>query len=546
MANFQPMKDRFLVVLGENLRLCGAGGRFLDYGCGRGDVAEYLIRGGGFTEGLAYDPSVTAGQESSSGPREGGRQLAYRRTLPEARGDFDVAVLFDVIEHVPEPARVLEDIRAQVKPGGWLAVTVPYNPHEWGVDDDFYGHLRRLSMRGVVSMLEAGGWGVIRALDPSFPSFWFIRRVYLMTRRFLRQPIPAGADVAGTDMHRSLASSRQSAWDTGGPVQRMLSGGLLPWKLIRRFDLYFESIFRGFELFILCRKREGEASCGVCGCGRFVYHRFFHRYSLQRCTYCETEKILAADSREAGSDGLRPSPVHGLIRRWRARRVRRLAGRASGAMVAVVRNPAEDIDLAELQAGGREVRCLGLPEWLAAPAQSCAVVALFHVIELAPEVDMVLDRLDAAVAHGGHVLLEYPNSGSWLKRAFRWRWFGYDPPNHRHIVDSRKLCDRMGLRNYHLVRERHFAPEYSFFIFIQTLINVLLSFQRDALYRWLRGVGTSPVDRAAAWLSIPLAVLLAPLFVIYQPLASWFRRGCVVQQVYRRTDIASASQGGGA
>ena len=348
-------------------------------------------------------------------------------------------------------------------------------------------------------------------------------------------------------MHRSLASSRQSAWDTGGPVQRILSGRLLPWKLIRRFDLYFESIFRGFELFVLCRKREGDGRCGVCGNGRFHYRRFFHRYSLQRCSYCETEKILAADSRETGVDKARQSPFHGLIRRWRARRVRRLAVRAAGSLVVVSRSPADDVDLSELQAAGREARGVSLPDWLAAPApeRSCAVLALFHVIELVPEIDAALDRLDRMVAHGGHVLLEYPNAGSWLKRVFRWRWFGYDPPNHRHVVDSRKLCDRMGMRNYHLVQERHFAPEYSFFIFIQTLLNALLPFQRDALYRRLRGVRLSPVERAAAWLSVPLAVLLAPLFVVYQPLASWFRRGCVVQQVYRRTDIDPTSQGGG-
>jgi len=37
--------------------------------------------------------------------------------------------------------------------------------------------------------------------------------------------------------------------------------------------------------------------------------------------------------------------------------------------------------------------------------------------------------------------------------------------------------------------------------------------------------------------SVPLFVLLLPLFLLYQPLVSLLRRGCVVRQVFKKTDI---------
>lgn len=545
MANFQPMKDRFLMVLRENVALLGVGGRFLDFGCGRGDVSEVLIREPAMAGGTAYDLAVDAEQQKRSGAREGGKTLKYASRLSEEETGLDLALLFDVIEHVPVPGALLREIERRVRPGGWLVVTVPYNPHEWGVDDDFYGHLRRLSMRGIVSMLEQSGWSVIRVLDPSFPTFWLIRRVYLWTRRFMKLPVPGHDGPTGNDLQRTLASSRQSAWDTGGVMQRVLSYGVMPWRLIRKFDLYFESVYKGFELFVVCQRRRSSPACGVCGHGRFSYHRFFQRYSLQRCSYCRTEQILPetddASAPPPSPAGPMPGPGGVLLRRWRTRRLEALCRRAPrpASLFVVSRHGAQDVETARL-APAADVRTSTLGEWLARGPEEgrrYGILALFHVFEHVRETAEALEALDRSVEPGGWVMIEYPNSRSWLKRLFRWRWFGYDPPHHRHVIDAQALADQMGLRNYRLLGERHFIPEYSFLVFAQTLVNALMPFQRDALYHWIRGCRIGPAERFWAWVSAPLAALCVPLFLVYQPLASLFRAGCVVRQVFRRTDI---------
>ena len=557
MANFQPLKHRFLMILRENLQLFDIRGRFIDFGCGRGDVSAYLIDEMKMPEGVAYDPSLTDDEASDRMDGTRRRNLVFTNRLDAASPQADLAILFDVIEHVPNPDDMLREIHDRVAPGGWLAVTVPYNPHEWGVDDDFYGHLRRLSKRGVIAMMENNGWDVIRVLDPTFPTFWIIRKVYLWTRRFAKVEVNPEGVTSGSDMDRSLVSSRQSVWDTGGIAPRLLSGGMVPWNFVRRVDLYFESIFHGFELFVLCQKREGHRTCDVCHNGVYTHRRFFQQYALQQCTYCASEKMSPRLS-EPGYYNVEtkalPDWLEHLVSWCRRGRIRLIASYEPPAhSILVVRCgrgllPAHFRDLGWRATGAILSDRSGKDELLPdvdfvtdlselPEGVRYGVVTLFHVIEHVREVDALLRRIDELLLPGGYLLLEYPNSESLLKRLFKWRWMGYDPPYHRLIVNPQILTDDLGLRNYRLVKERHFSMEYSFFIFAQTLANALLPFQRDALYRLVRGQELEAGAIASALLSIPVFALAVPLFVGYQFVAGLMKRGCVVQQVFRKTDI---------
>lgn len=556
MANFQPLKNRFIMVLEENLQIFQIRDCFIDFGCGRGDVSEHLMQQSRFKQGYAFDLAVTEEQIGSRGLRKGGGHLSYVRSAADLPAAADLALLLDVIEHVPSSEKMLGEIREHVRPAGWLILTVPYNPHEWGVDDEFYGHLRRLSLRGMVSLLENNGWEVIRLLDPTFPSFWFIRRVYLWVQRLTPAQAIDGPDekseVNTDDLGKTFKSSRQSPHGCNGIISRGLSSTLVPWSLARKFDLYFESIFRGFELFAVCQKRIASRDCGVCRNGHFTFYRFFSRYSLQKCTYCSTEKIIVR--RE---EGLPPRDIHRLnpaalrwlltsLRGGRLRRLSRLS--VSTKNMAVLSRTEQAVDMGRLDPGWTLVNwhdeeLFEDPQKLLTRTKKncCGVVALVHVIELFKDVGEAIQLLDDLVAPGGYAYLEFSSSRSWLKGLLKWRWFGYDPPFHRYIVDSASLSDQMGLRNYRLVEESHFAAEYSFFFFAQSLLNGLFPFQRDSLFRWLSGQTTSIGQSIMVWLSLPLLLLLLPLFAIYQLMASTFRRGCVVRQLYRKTDIGSSN-----
>jgi SAM-dependent methyltransferase len=66
---------------------------------------------------------------------------------PIERGSARVVVMLDVIEHVPDPVRVLRNAAATLAPEGGVIVTVPAIPALMGPWDRMLGHHRRYSRR---------------------------------------------------------------------------------------------------------------------------------------------------------------------------------------------------------------------------------------------------------------------------------------------------------------------------------------------------------------------------------------------------------------
>jgi 2-polyprenyl-3-methyl-5-hydroxy-6-metoxy-1,4-benzoquinol methylase len=99
-------------------------GRVLDYGCGVGvlrdrvTVAEYT--------GVDLDAdSIRIARQRHPG--------ATFRTLDEFRGGgpYDTIVALAVIEHVPNPGRLLQDFASWLDPEGRIVLTTPNPALEW-------------------------------------------------------------------------------------------------------------------------------------------------------------------------------------------------------------------------------------------------------------------------------------------------------------------------------------------------------------------------------------------------------------------------------
>jgi len=101
--------------------------------------------------------------------------LVYaRRNVPSAhflqmdvcrlplRMDFDVAGMFDVIEHVDDDVAALAAMRSAVRPGGGVLITVPQHPSLWSAADEFAHHRRRYTRRDFRAKIEAAGLRVVR------------------------------------------------------------------------------------------------------------------------------------------------------------------------------------------------------------------------------------------------------------------------------------------------------------------------------------------------------------------------------------------------
>lgn len=118
----EPFYAAYKQRLRELLR-AGPGGLFLDVGAGTGDAAVALRSGGG-AEVVAVDSSLTmVAQARDRGlPRA---VVADGDRLPFAASRFDGAWADRVLQHVAEPARVLDELLRVVRPGGRVALADP-------------------------------------------------------------------------------------------------------------------------------------------------------------------------------------------------------------------------------------------------------------------------------------------------------------------------------------------------------------------------------------------------------------------------------------
>jgi SAM-dependent methyltransferase len=68
--------------------------------------------------------------------------FADAMSLPFAAGSFDSVLCTQVLEHVCEPLRVLEEVRRVLKPGGRLVLTAPQYNGLHGEPQDFFRYTR--------------------------------------------------------------------------------------------------------------------------------------------------------------------------------------------------------------------------------------------------------------------------------------------------------------------------------------------------------------------------------------------------------------------
>jgi 2-polyprenyl-3-methyl-5-hydroxy-6-metoxy-1,4-benzoquinol methylase len=106
-------------------RLAGPGGRVLDVGCAQGTVG-LMLGERGFRVSLLDVRSTNI--EYSRARYEHGQVdfhvgLLADQTPPGS--DFDVVLCTEVLEHVPEPSRLLSQLARKARPGGYVCLTTP-------------------------------------------------------------------------------------------------------------------------------------------------------------------------------------------------------------------------------------------------------------------------------------------------------------------------------------------------------------------------------------------------------------------------------------
>ncbi len=150
-------------------------GRVLDVGCGAGGVARSLRAAG--AERIVGIEIHTPSAERARAILDEVHVGAVEQVLGEGlvQGPFDTLVLYDVLEHVVDPAGVLEALVPLAAPGARAHVSVPNARHwtlmrdlvlrgtfgytDWGHRDRT--HLRWFTRRDIEALLAGTGWPVV-------------------------------------------------------------------------------------------------------------------------------------------------------------------------------------------------------------------------------------------------------------------------------------------------------------------------------------------------------------------------------------------------
>ena len=98
--------------------------RALDVGCGGGILADSMARRG--ADVLGIDLSTKALKVAQLHALEAQtshvnyREISAENLAAEMPGSFDVVTCMEMLEHVPDPASVVQACATLVKPGGWV------------------------------------------------------------------------------------------------------------------------------------------------------------------------------------------------------------------------------------------------------------------------------------------------------------------------------------------------------------------------------------------------------------------------------------------
>lgn len=131
----------------------------LDVGCGDGFVSGNIFNRLQSKKVTAVDINLTDELISKLG--NPAKDMIFCREMPE-NGKYDLILLLDVVEHVEADQGFLSDIVARHAPqGGKVMITVPAFQALYGRHDEFIGHYRRYSLKGLVALTTSCGLKVL-------------------------------------------------------------------------------------------------------------------------------------------------------------------------------------------------------------------------------------------------------------------------------------------------------------------------------------------------------------------------------------------------
>lgn len=152
--------------------------RVVDVGTGTG-AGLRLLRELGFSDVQGVDMSEDAIRHCAL-KNLGQVQKGDACALPFADASCDLVCATDVIEHVIDDARALDEISRVLRPGAHALLTVPAFASLWGLQDEKAHHKRRYRLSPLLAQVETAGMVPVRSYYFNYLLFapiWMARQI---------------------------------------------------------------------------------------------------------------------------------------------------------------------------------------------------------------------------------------------------------------------------------------------------------------------------------------------------------------------------------
>jgi len=142
-------------VIGSTIDKLGLDSCLCDIGAGNGAVSAFLNNKSLNT--VALEPSELGAKnclKRGIEPVVG----SFLTDLSLPSGSIELIGSFDVIEHLEDPSKLLNECRRVLRPGGIMLVTVPAFRWLWSQTDSYAGHFTRYDKKSLSNLFKQNGF----------------------------------------------------------------------------------------------------------------------------------------------------------------------------------------------------------------------------------------------------------------------------------------------------------------------------------------------------------------------------------------------------
>lgn len=164
------------------------------------------------------------------------------------------------------------------------------------------------------------------------------------------------------------------------------------------------------------------------------------------------------------------------------------------------------------------------------------IICMIHSFEHIPEPNEIIKKLNEISRSDSILYIAIPNISSFQFSLFGKHWLHLDPEWHLHFIKPAILVQKMNKIGFKLIKEKHFHPVQNIPGFIMSTMN-LITKKRDVLFNMLKNKSLlkKPLNLIIFFLLMLFAIILTPIAIIEETLASLFKKGATIDLIFKKT-----------